>query len=204
MLIEPCHVSKLTLYGHMTRLIMPRPIAWVSTRSVDGVDNLAPYSYFNAVGTDPPTLMFCPANKADGTKKDTLVNIERTGQFVVNLVSASLVGGMNQSSAEYDADVSEFEASGMTRRDSLHVRVPRVAQALASIECQLHSVVLLGHGPGGANLVIGRIVAIHVEDRCLGSDGQIDPEKLDLVGRMGGTAYVHTRDRFEMPRAQLG
>jgi len=89
-IVEPRKISESQLYGLMTRLIVPRPIAWVSTRSLSGIDNLAPYSYFNAVGTVPPTLMFCPANKADGSKKDTLRNIEETGQFAVNIVSLPL------------------------------------------------------------------------------------------------------------------
>lgn len=203
MLIDPDAISKLDLYNHMTRLITPRPIAWVSTRSRGGIDNLAPYSYFNAVGTKPPTLMFCPANKMDGTKKDTLVNIEATGQFVVNIVSGAMVLPMNQSSAEYPAEVSEFAAVGLSRARSCRIEVPRVAEAFAAIECDLHSVVILGTGPGGASLVIGRIVAIYIDDRCLDSTGQIDPSILDTVGRMGGPFYASTRERFEVERPSL-
>lgn len=202
-LIDPDAISKLDLYNHMTRLITPRPIAWVSTRSRSGIDNLAPYSYFNAVGTKPPTLMFCPANKIDGTKKDTLVNIESTGQFVVNIVSALLVQEMNQSSAEYSEEVSEFDAVGLSRASSHRVEVPRVAEALAAIECELHSVIILGTGAGGASLVIGRIVAIDVQDQCLDSQGQIDPAVLDTIGRMGGPNYATTRERFEVDRPTL-
>ena len=200
MLIDPTEISKRTLYGHMTRLITPRPIAWVSTRSRDGVDNLAPFSYFNAVGTRPPTLMFCPANKADGSKKDTLRNIEASGQFVVNIVSASLGHVMSDTSAEFAAEVSEFEACGLTAAPSLKVDAPRVSEALAAFECELHTAMVLGTGPGGANLVVGRILAIHVDDRCLGEDGQVDPGKLDSLGRMGGDGYATTRDLLNIPR----
>lgn len=203
MWIEPDRISKRDLYGHMTRLITPRPIAWVSTRSLQGVDNLAPFSYFNAVGTVPPTVMFCPANKADGSKKDTLVNVERTGQFVVNIVSVPVAEAMNQTAGEYDASESEFDHTGLTRQASSKVNVPRVKEALAAIECELHSVVILGTGPGGANMVIGRIVGIHVDDRCLDAVGRIDAEKLDTLGRMGGDAYAMTRERIELARPKV-
>lgn len=203
MLIEPAGISKNALYGWMTRLITPRPIAWVSTRSLEGVDNLAPYSYFNAVGTHPPTLMFCPANRPDGSKKDSLVNIESSGQFVVNLVTADLAAPMNQTSADYRPSESEFDATGLTRVEGVKVRAARVAEAWAAFECSLHTVMILGTGPGGANLVVGRIEAIHVDDRCLGPDGQFDAERFDTIGRMGGPSYAHTRDRFELQRPQL-
>jgi flavin reductase (DIM6/NTAB) family NADH-FMN oxidoreductase RutF len=200
MWIQPGEISKRALYGHMTRLITPRPIAWVSTRSTSGVLNLAPFSYFNAVGTHPPTLMFCPANKADGTKKDTLANIERTGQFVVNLVSAGVVQPMSDSSAEFGPEVDEFAECGLTPVDSQHVEVPRVGEALAAMECELHTSMVLGTGPGGANLVVGRILAIYVDDGCLDPRGRVDPAKLDTLGRMGGNLYVTTRDRLEVER----
>lgn len=203
MLIEPDKISKRELYEHMTRLITPRPIAWVSTCSLAGINNLAPFSYFNAVGTVPPTVMFCPANKADGSKKDTLNNVERTGQFVVNIVSANLAESMNQSAGEYDAEESEFEGCGLTPVSSNIVAVPRVAEAWAAIECELHSVMILGTGPGGASMVVGRIVALHVEDGCLDPAGQIDPEKLDTLGRMGGDVYVFTREKIEMQRPRI-
>ncbi|XZE55318.1 flavin reductase family protein [Planctomycetaceae bacterium SH139] len=200
MLIDPTQISKRALYGHMTHLITPRPIAWVSTRSSAGCDNLAPFSYFNAVGTAPPMLMFCPANKADGSKKDTLRNVEQTGQFVVNVVSANLAQPMNASAAEFEAETSEFAACGLTPAASRHVAPPRVAEALAAFECELHTVMLLGSGPAGTNLVLGKILAIHVDDRCLDSAGQVDPQIMDSLGRMGGSAYATTRDRFELPR----
>lgn len=200
MLIDPEKVSTNELYGYMTRLIVPRPIAWVSTRSTRGVDNLAPFSYFNAVGTCPPTLVFCPANKADGSKKDTLLNIESTGQFVVNLVSMELVQAMNQSSAEYLPEESEFEACGLTACEAERIQVARVQQARAAFECQLHSVVILGSGPGAANMVIGRVIAIHVQDECLDSQGWPVADKLDAVGRLGGTSYATVREPFDIPR----
>ncbi len=198
--IEPSTLSALELYQHMTRLVAPRPIAWVSTQSVDGRTNLAPYSYFTAVGSNPPTLAFCPANRADGAAKDTLANIEQTGEFVVNVVSFDLADMMNQSSADYDAAESEFDACGIRPTPSLRVRPPRVAEAKAHLECRLHSVVKLGTGPGGANLVIGRIVAMHIQDDVLDKTGHADPTSMDLVARMGGSTYSRTTDLFDLER----
>ena len=203
MLITPESVSKRDLYAYMTRLITPRPIAWVSTRSLTGIDNLAPFSYFNAVGTSPATLMFCPANRADGSKKDTLVNVEQTGEFVVNVVSANLAAAMNQSSGDYDSNESEFDHCRLTREPSNSVAPPRVREAIAAFECVLHSVIILGTGAGGANMVIGKIVAIHLADDCLDASGQIDANQVDSIGRMGGDGYAFTRDRMELPRPKI-
>ncbi|QDT05287.1 Flavin reductase like domain protein [Rubripirellula lacrimiformis] len=188
------------LYQWMTRLITPRPIAWVSTVSIDGVANLAPFSFFNGVGANPPTLMFCPANRRDGSPKDTLANIRRTGHFVVNLVTESLTASMNQTAAELDPDDDEFVIADVEKMESTWVASPRVADAAAALECELHSVVTLGTGPGGANLVIGRILGIHVDDRVVADDGFPDPALLDTIGRMGGNGYVRTTDRFEVKR----
>ncbi len=198
--INPEELSHKDLYAHMIRLITPRPIAWVSTVSNDGVLNLAPFSYFNAVGSNPPTLMFCPANRPDGTPKDTLANIQANGEFVVNVVSYELAEQMNQSAAGYDTEVSEFEACGLTSAESTLVRPPRVAEARAHFECKLHSVINLGTGPAGANLVLGRILAIQVADDVLDDRGRADPEKLDTVGRLGGISYTRTTDRFDIDR----
>jgi flavin reductase (DIM6/NTAB) family NADH-FMN oxidoreductase RutF len=188
------------LYRTMIQLITPRPIAWVSTLSDSGVSNLAPFSYFNAVGSNPPTLMFCPANRPDGGKKDTLANIEQNGEFVVNIVTGDVVEAMNQSSANYESDVSEFEACGLTPVASTNIRPQRVAEAKAQFECKLHSVLNLGTGAGGANLVLGRIVAIHVADEVLDEDGKIQPGLLDTIGRMGGLSYTKTTERFHLDR----
>jgi flavin reductase (DIM6/NTAB) family NADH-FMN oxidoreductase RutF len=198
--INPEELSHKDLYAHMIRLITPRPIAWVSTVSDDGVLNLAPYSYFNAVGSNPPTLMFCPANRPDGTPKDTLANIQANGEFVVNVVSFDLAEKMNQSAAAYDTEVSEFESCGLTAAESSLVRPPRVSEARAHFECRLHSVINLGTGPAGANLVLGRIVAIQIADEVLDERGRAEPGKLDTVGRLGGISYTRTTERFDIDR----
>jgi flavin reductase (DIM6/NTAB) family NADH-FMN oxidoreductase RutF len=148
--------------------------------------------------------MFCPANKADGSKKDTLRNIEETGQFAVNIVSLPLLEAMNQSSAEYSAAESEFTAIGIDASNCDRIAVKRVTAARAVFECELHTLLGLGTGPGGANMVIGRIVAIHLDDAMLDSDGWPEHSQLAAVGRLGGTSYATTQDRMELARPKLG
>ncbi len=203
MQLDPQEMGVRDFYLHMVRLIMPRPIAWVSSISGSGIQNLAPYSFFNGVGANPPTLMFCPVNRRDGSKKDSLLNIEETGEFVVNVVPFATAEVMNQTSAEYPHEVSEFDACSLTPVASSRVAPPRLKESTASFECQLHLAMQLGSGPVGANLVIGRIVLVHVDDHVLDDEGLADPAKLDLVGRMGGATYSRTTDRFDLPRPSL-
>lgn len=203
MQLDPNEVSTGRLYGWMVSLITPRPIAWVSTASPEGRVNLSPFSFFNGVGANPPSVVFCPANRADGEPKDTLVNIRRTGQFVVNLVTEEFAEAMNATSAEYPSEVDEFESSSTAKADSVIVAPPRVAGAAASLECRLHEAIQLGVGPGGANVVIGRIVWLHVRDELLDGSGRIDTERLRTIGRLGGEGYARTGDRFRMPRPRL-
>lgn len=199
MQIDPTDISPSEFYQHMIRVIVPRPIAWVSTQSRDGIDNLAPFSYFSGVGARPPSILFCPANRRDGTRKDTLVNIESTGEFVVNLVPFQLAEAMFTTSAEIDSSESEFSASGMTPAKSFRVKPPRVAESPVQIECSLLQTIHLAAGPGGANIVIGRVLHLHLDDSVLDSHGFADPAQLDAVGRMGGTGYCRTSDRFNLP-----
>ena len=197
---DPQQIPPQDFYRRMTSCIHPRPIAWVSTLSPRGIANLAPFSFFNGVGANPPALMFSVVNRRDGSQKDTIINVEATRQFVVNVVSYELARKMNATSADLPYETSEFEPCGLTPAPSLRVRPPRVKEALVHLECELHQVVHIGQGPLAANVVIGRILLIHADDAVLDADGQIDPQKLDSVGRMGGQLYATTRDRFEMPR----
>ncbi len=199
MQLDPSELSLRNIYSWMVNLITPRPIAWVSTLSVDGVANLAPFSFFNGVGANPPTIMFCPANRRDGTPKDTLANIERSGQFVVNLVTDSVVTAMNLTSGEFAPDVDEFEVASVDSAPSIRVTPPRVADSAAALECVLHQTIHVGTGAGGANIVIGRIVWMHVSDDLL-EQGELDPRRLNTIGRMGGNVYARTTDRFDLPR----
>lgn len=203
MQVDPDQISPAKLYHHMVRLITPRPIAWVSSISRSGAANLAPFSYFNAAGTSPPVVMFCPANRADGSKKDTLRNVEETGQFVVNIVTEELAGVMNQTSGEYPADVDEHRQVEIETVPSATVQPPRVAAAKAAFECTVHSIQHLGTGPLGTNIVLGRIKLIHISDALLDDNGRLDADKLMTIGRLGGPTYCRTSDRFEMPRPEF-
>lgn len=203
MQFDPQHMSARDIYFKMAQLITPRPIAWVSTVSKTGVVNLAPYSFFNGVGGNPPTIVFCPANNRHGQPKDTLRNIEANREFVINVVPFSLADQMNQTSAEYDADVSEAEACGLSTTPSQKIQPPRLADAPAAFECTLNQIVRLGEGPGGANMVVGQIEMFHVSDTVVSDDGTIDSAKLDTIGRLGGTGYTRTTERFDLDRPRI-
>jgi len=200
MLLDFATLTPPVAYHWMTTTILPRPIAWVSTISADGKVNLAPFSFFQGVTANPPTLMFVPVNNRDGGKKDTVRNIELVPEFVVNLVPRGLAEAMNQTSALLPYGESEFEAFGIARAPSTRVRPPRVDGAPVAFECALHQIVHIGEGPLAANVIFGRILVAHVRDDVLGPGGQPDARKLDLVGRMGGEGYTTTRDTFAMAR----
>lgn len=187
-------------YAWMIGTILPRPIAWVSTVSLDGKSNLAPFSFFQGVTSNPPTLMFVPVNQRDGAKKDTVRNIEQVPEFVVHLVSHALAEKMNATSALLPYGESEFDAFGIAAVPSERIRPARVAAAPVAFECTLDRIVQIGEGPLAANVVFGRILVAHVDDTVLGPDGQPDPAKLDLIGRMGGETYTRTTERFALRR----
>jgi flavin reductase (DIM6/NTAB) family NADH-FMN oxidoreductase RutF len=187
-------------YQWMVGTILPRPIAWVSTISPDGRTNLAPFSFFQGVTANPPTLMFVPVNNRDGAKKDTVRNIELVPEFVVNLVPRALAAAMNDTAALLPYGESEFSRFGIAPAQSLKVRPPRVAASPVAFECVLDRIVHVGEGPLAANLVLGRILAAHVSDEVLGPGGLPDSAKLDLVGRLGGEDYSLTRETFSLSR----
>jgi flavin reductase (DIM6/NTAB) family NADH-FMN oxidoreductase RutF len=187
-------------YHWMTTTILPRPIAWVSTVSPDGAVNLAPFSFFQAITANPPTLMFSPANNRAGEKKDTVRNIELVPEFVVSLVPQHLAEVMNSTASLLPYGASEFEHFGIAAAPSTRVRPPRVAASPVAFECTLNQIVHIGSGPLAANVIFGRIVAAHVRDDVIGADGLPDPEKLDLVGRLGREAYATTRETFSIKR----
>lgn len=196
-------LTKLTprdAYALLISVILPRPIAWVSTVSADGRGNLAPFSFFQGVTANPPTLLFVAANTREGAKKDTLRNIEATGEFTVNLVPYSLAEAMNATSASLPHGESEFERFGIRAAPAARVRPPRVADSPVSLECVLDRIVSVGEGPLAGNVIFGRILHAHVDDAVLGADGRPDPAKLDLIGRLGGEGYVRTRERFDLRR----
>lgn len=189
------------VYRWMIATIVPRPIAWVSTVSAEGgATNLAPFSFFQGISTAPPVLMFVPVTKRDGTPKDTLRNVKATKEFVVNMVSEEMAEEMSATSAMLPHGESEFERFGVKEIASVQVKPPRVAAARVAFECKLHSVVSIGEGPGGANVVFGQILCAHIDDAVLGAEGLPDAGKLDLIGRLGGDDYCTTRDRFTIDR----
>lgn len=208
--VSPSDLSHSELYSIVLNSVAPRPIAWVSTISASGDLNLAPFSFFNAVCVDPPLLAFAPglrqpkhAKGGHGEAKDTLRNVRETREFVVNIVTYELAEAMNLTSGEYDSSVDEFELAKLTPQPSKMVRPPRVAESPVSFECRLHQILDFSSRPTSSSLVIGQVVSIHINDAHL-SDGKLDRNSLDLIGRMGGLQYARTTQRFEMVRPKVG
>ena len=200
MYIDFAAISPRNAYQWIACSVLPRPIAWVSTISPDGKTNLAPFSFFQAITANPPTLMFVPVNNREGAPKDTLRNIELVPEFVVNLVPHALAAVMNDTAALLPYGESEFSKFGIESVPSTKVRPPRVAGTPVAFECTLDQIVRIGTGPIAANVVFGRIVAAHVRDDVIGPGGLPDAAKLDLVGRLGGEDYATTRDTFNLVR----
>lgn len=196
-------VSKLSVadaYKLLIGTIVPRPIAWVSTVSLNGQPNLAPFSFFNGVCSNPPSLLFCPVNHPDGHEKDTLRNIRETNQFVVNVASEDLVAQVNQTSGNYPVDVNEFAEAGVTAAPSKLVKAPRVKESPASFECEVLQIVQVGPGGAGSgHVVIGRILYAHFADGVY-KDGKIAIDKLKPVARLGGPNYCPVREIFALER----
>jgi flavin reductase (DIM6/NTAB) family NADH-FMN oxidoreductase RutF len=202
--INPADQSILESYKLMTGLIVPRPVALVSTVDKDGVANVAPFSFFCGVGSNPPTVLFCPAlrsasHERPDDRKDTLRNVEQTGEFVINIVSSSIAGAANATAADVRPEVDEFLLAGLTPIPSHAVRAPRVAESPAQLECKLLQIVFTGQDSGAGVVVLGEIVRFHFHP-ALESNFRIDPALLDAVGRMAGNTWVHTRERFDLER----
>ena len=180
--------------------IVPRPIAWVSTIDKAGKLNLAPFSYFTAVSTDPMTLLFCPGwSDLRGRMKDTLYNVREVGEFVVNIVDETTKEAMNLTATEFDADVSEFEWAKVTPAPSQTITVPRVAESPIAFECKLQQIVTIHEGPGGGAAVFGEVQSVYVRDDIY-ENGRILPERLKPIGRLAGSMYAHIEDFFSMDR----
>ena len=197
MIIDPTTVAPQINYRILVGAVVPRPIAFVSTISPEGVRNLAPFSFFNVVCGDPPVICFSPIWR--NPPKDTIVNIRATGEFVVNIVSEDFADRMNICSGEYPSSVDEFSLSGLTPVESAVVRPPRVKESHVNMECRLMQIVDVSARPMGGSLVIGEVVRFHVDDAVI-EDFRIDADKLGAVGRMSGSDYARTRDRFSLIR----
>jgi flavin reductase (DIM6/NTAB) family NADH-FMN oxidoreductase RutF len=202
--LDVSKVGAADRYKLLIGCVIPRPIAFVSTRSLEGRDNLAPFSFFTAVGSDPMTLLFCPANKPDGSEKDTLRNAKLredggTGQFVVNLAVEPYARRVAAAAESLPFGESEFELVGLTPESSQRVAPPRVAESPAAFECETMHVIRTNPGAaGGGNVVIGRVVHAFVRDGAIDDQFRVNPDALAAIARMGGFEYARTRERFAM------
>lgn len=200
MLIDVASTPVVEVYQHLVGVVTPRPIAWVTTVDRNGLVNLAPFSFFNAFGANPPVVVFSPTLRRDSTKKDTLLNVEATGEFVLNAAVAALAEQVNRSSKDLPPGVSEAADCGLELVPSVKVKPPRVAASPVHMECRVRQVVPIGSGPIAANLVIGEVLVLHIDDKLLDARGRVDPQRLQTIGRLGGDFYCQTSDLFEMKR----
>jgi flavin reductase (DIM6/NTAB) family NADH-FMN oxidoreductase RutF len=204
MIIDAQDHDYRNIYKLMVGVIVPRPIAFVSSLSPTGVRNLAPFSFFTGISANPPVVCFCPmVRSSDGMKKDTIHNIEATSEFVINVVSEEFANQMNICSTEFPPGVDEFEKSGLTPLPSDLVRPPRVKEAHISMECRLLQIVTVSSKPLGGSIVLGEVLRFHIDDG-LYENYQIDPAKLKPIARMGGATYTRTTDRFDLLRPKAG
>ena len=197
---DPAKIDNTLVYRLLTSIIIPRPIAWVSSISENGINNLAPFSYFNMVGDDPPHVMFS-TRRDNNSNKDTLNNVLATHQFVVNMVTKDLAEPMNASSATVAAEVDEFELVGVTPIPSVKVKPMRVAESSIQLECELvHHYFLEDHQQGGACVLIGRVVMIHITDELLLDEARINNELYKPIARLGGSNYSEQGEIFSIKR----
>ena len=195
MKIDPSQLDNADNYKLLTNLIVPRPIAWVTTINESGLVNLAPFSFFNAVGSNPLYVMISVGRNEAGEPKDTARNIQASGEFVVNLVTEDLFDAMNISAADFPPDQSELDAANMNVSPSVRVKAPRLALAQASLECKLFNSLQLGAN----TLFIGEVVMFHVADHLIGPRMHIN--NFAPIGRLGSpSVYCRTLDRFDVPR----
>ncbi|MEJ2657182.1 MAG: flavin reductase family protein [Desulfobacterales bacterium] len=199
--VAPEDLPWQSVYKLLIGSVVPRPIGWISTVDSAGRPNLAPFSFFNAVCANPPHVLFCPSVRIeDRQQKDSLRNARATGEFVVNIVTEDLAEAMNLTSTDLPAEVNEFEISSLRTSPSTVVRPPRVAASPIHYECKVVHIYAVGDQPGAGNVVIGRVVHIHVDESVLFGGDKIDLAKLKPVGRLGGYGYCRVTDLFEMIR----
>ncbi len=177
-------------YRLLSSAVVPRPIAWLPSLNANGSVNLAPFSFFNAVASDPPMLAVSVEDRAPGLEKDTLANIKCTSSFVSHVVTEALLESVVTSAIDFPTTLSETEVIGLNLVESTHISVPRLLEAPVSMECELETLLRIGNA---ATLVIAKVVCFHVQDE-LYDNGRIDSTKLQAVGRMSGSAFTKTRE----------
>lgn len=201
--IDPIKLEVKELHKILLSSVAPRPIAFASTVDSNGNVNLSPFSYFNVFSSNPPILIFSPSRRVrDNTTKHTLENAKETKEVVINVVNFPIVEQMSKSSIEYEKGVNEFIETGLTQVKSVLVKPPRVLESPISFECNVQDIVSLGESGGAGQLIIAKVVQIHIDKKFLDKNGDIDSEKLDLVARMGGDWYTRsTKDSmFKIPK----
>jgi flavin reductase (DIM6/NTAB) family NADH-FMN oxidoreductase RutF len=201
--IDPMTSPWQEVYRRLTEIVLPRPIALVSTVDAEGRENLAPFSFYTVVSSNPPFLAFSPHRSGrTGEKKDTLLNVEATGEFVVGVVTEAIAERVNAASARLPHGISEFAHAGLTPARATLVRPPLIAESPANMECRLVEVRTYGEVGGAGSLVVGRVVRMHIQAELLDAAGHVLPERLHAVGRMGGELWVRTRDTFALTRPE--
>ena len=199
MKLDPSQLDWMEAHELLVGAVLPRPIAFVSTIGADGVNNVAPFSFFSSISVKPAYVGFSIGRYRDGRKKDTLVNIEFTKDFVINIVTEELVDAMNQASKDYPSNVDEFKEVGLTPVKSDLVGSPMVTESPVNMECRLVKILEFGEAPRMNNFVIGEVLRVHIKDD-LWIDNKIQADRLKAVGRLGGELYCRTTDRFEKKR----
>ena len=200
MFYEPLKESHGLNHDPFKSCVVPRPIGWISTISKDGIHNLAPYSQFQNLTFDPPYVMFSANQNTQGMRKDTVVNIEATGEFVHNMATYDLREAVNKSAQEVPPDEDEFEISGVTKISSRLVKAARVAESPVHFECKYYQTIRLpsDNPMGSVDIIIGRVVGIHIKDECITNGGKLDIPKIKPLARMGYYDYTAVESVFEM------
>ena len=198
---DPENLEQSAIYKLLTGAVIPRPIGWISSISEDGINNLAPFSFFNAIGDDPPHVMFSTV-RGNNTNKDTLNNVLSTKQFVVNMVTEELVEQMNMTSQSIPSDESEFELAGLTPIASVKVKPMRVKESPITFECELvHHYSLENHKFGGATMIVGKIIMMHIDESVLLDNYKINMDTYKPVARLAGSNYSKIGEIFSIKRS---
>jgi len=199
MKIEPLALHGKDLHDFFSSVVVPRPIAFISTVDAAGRDNAAPFSAFNYLTVNPPILVF-GSGRRGSKKKDTVMNIEAVGDFVVNMVDEKMAEAMNQAAVAYPPEIDEIKEVGLTALKSDMVKSPRIAEAPISMECRLIQTLELGHKPTRSTIILGEVLMVHIKDEVI-TQGKIDPLKAKIIARLGDNdIYCRTTDIFKMKR----